>query len=112
VGRLDYEKGVLRMLRDIGKIYNIFRKPLIIAGVGPLEKVVRSLNSGVIKYIGYLKPEEVPILLSRAYAVIIPSYTEGLPSVYLEARKCGVPYIVMYSDNPLSKWLADITLKA
>lgn len=112
VGRLDFEKGIIRMLQDIGEIYRMFRRPLIIAGVGPLEKIVRRLNSKVVKYIGYLKPEEVANLLSRAYAVVIPSYTEGMPSVYLEARRCGVPYIVMYSDNPLSKWLANVILKA
>lgn len=111
VGRLDYEKGVLRMLLDIRRIYDMFRRPVVIAGVGPLEGVVSSLNSRVVRYIGFLKPDEVAGLLSRAYAVIIPSYTEGFPSVYLEAKRCGVPYIVMYSDNPLSKWLANVILE-
>lgn len=110
LGRLDFEKGVLRLLEDAQRLFKLFRKPLLIAGTGPLRRIFENVNGKIIRYIGELHPDEVGKVLSEAYAVVIPSYTEGFPSVYIESRICGVPLIVMYRDNPLSKYIADVII--
>ena len=43
--------------------------------------------------IGAVEPERVPTLMNCADCLILPSYTEGLPNVLMEALSCSVPVI-------------------
>ncbi len=58
------------------------------------------------KYFGYTDiPEQ---FFKIADALILPSYSEGLPNVVLESMSCGAPVIV--SDIPVCKEIIDDTV--
>ena len=97
VARLVYEKGIInlieaaRICKDQG--YN-FKVQL----VGPLEENSRRLNENILqKYddvadrLGSRK--DVPDLLLKADAFILPTFREGFSRVLLEASAVGLPSI-------------------
>ncbi|WP_460373564.1 glycosyltransferase family 4 protein [Methanocalculus sp. MC3] len=43
--------------------------------------------------IGAIEPERVPTLMNCADCLMLPSYTEGLPNVLMEALSCAIPVI-------------------
>jgi glycosyltransferase involved in cell wall biosynthesis len=45
-------------------------------------------------FIGERRHEEIPLWMSAADILILPSYSEGLPNVVMEALSCGTPAIV------------------
>lgn len=102
IGRLDYEKGITTFLKMCLKIVNDkkIRNKIrcIIAGTGPLEyfvrHVARKLGKNIV-YMGYLDYDRLVDLYKKSSILIIPSHTEGLPSVLLEAILCSVPYIIV-----------------
>ncbi len=95
VGRLSVEKGVSRSVYCLAQVRKAFPNvELHLVGDGPergkLEALARELGvAGAVKFWGWqarVKPfYEVMDLL------LLPSHTEGLPNVVLEAMSMGVP---------------------
>ena len=90
LGRLSSEKGVDTLLtawkRCSGK--------LLIVGDGPDAGRLRSLASRNVEFLGSVPAAEVPALLSRARALLLPSICyEGEPRTVLEAYAVGVPVV-------------------
>lgn len=90
VGRISPEKGVelfLRAAQELGV-------DAVLVGDGPdIERLQRQFPTA--KYTGWLKPEDVKWVLSKARCLVFPSLwyeTQGL--VVLEAASLGVPAIV------------------
>jgi teichuronic acid biosynthesis glycosyltransferase TuaC len=55
-----------------------------------LENFIRKLQYPKhFKYIGEIKPMDVPDVMKMATSVVIPSLTEGLPNVCMEAMSAG-----------------------
>ena len=97
IGRLSSEKGVdifleaLRLLRDRGIVASG-----VIAGDGPeraaLETSVQALGlSTSVVMAGTIQP--VGALYRELDAVVIPSRSEGLPNVLLEACRADKPFV-------------------
>jgi glycosyltransferase involved in cell wall biosynthesis len=66
----------------------------LLAGSGPLENDVLSyLQSNNLlsktEFAGWISHDELPNYLNRLKLLVIPSYTEGLPNIMLEAMACG-----------------------
>ena len=83
IGRLSEEKGVaflLEALRGLGP-----RAPLLlVAGDGPLREPLQQRAAGLrVRWLGYLPDPR--LAFAAADALVIPSLTEGLPLVALEA---------------------------
>jgi glycosyltransferase involved in cell wall biosynthesis len=57
------------------------------------RKLKESDNGASIEIMGPRKHNEIPSLLQEAYALILPSFWEGMPTVVLEAMASGVPVI-------------------
>ncbi len=90
IGRLSPEKGLLPVVRG----WDPAAGPLLIAGQGPQEAQLRADASEAVRFIGAVPPEDVPALMQRARAILVPSiWYEAAPRVIVEAFACGVPVI-------------------
>ena len=95
VGRLHREKGVDLLMRA----WKLLRPPmpetaLWLAGEGEAADDLRALAhrlgiSGRLRFLGRVSQADLPSLYRSATLVVIPSISEGLPRVALEAGACG-----------------------
>lgn len=97
VGRVDHEK---RLDVAVQAMY-ILNRPdvqLAIAGRGfhlpDLQTLVRTLGlQERVVFLGYVPPEEHPLLLNCADIFVMPSEAELLSIATLEAMACGLPVL-------------------
>ena len=99
VGRLSEEKGVLNFVKAIPEILKE-RDDLkfLIGGDGQLrdeiEKCLEAENlDNKAKLSGWIPHDKLPDCLNELKLVVLPSYTEGLPNIMLEAMACGTPVL-------------------
>jgi len=99
VGRLAREKGVIELTNAIP---NAIQKDedieFIICGDGPIRseivELIRRSNLGKRTVMpGWIPHDELPRYLNEMKLLVLPSYTEGLPNVLLEAMACGTPVL-------------------
>jgi glycosyltransferase involved in cell wall biosynthesis len=98
-GRLSEEKGILNFVRSMSQISR-FADDIcfVIAGDGELkseiEKYLRDNDLGNrIKLLGWLSHEDLVSFFNELKLLVLPSSTEGLPNVALEAMACGTPVL-------------------
>jgi glycosyltransferase involved in cell wall biosynthesis len=91
IGRLSEEKGVAFLLAALRKLSG--RAPLLlVAGDGPLRAPLEQSAADLrVRWLGYLP--EPRLAFAAADALVIPSLTEGLPLVALEAAMLQRPLI-------------------
>ena len=94
VGRLAPVKGItyfLKAAEALSKKYPNTR--FLIVGDGPLRKLVEMAcrANPAITYLGYR--DDVPELMKASDIFVLPSISEGLPLVLLEAGYMGLPVI-------------------
>lgn len=97
VARLNPEKGVRyaleampRVLRAVDDVH------LLIVGYGPLEEELKALANGleVADHVHFLGPRRDVAVLFRLFDIyVLPSVSEGLPLVILEAMAAGKPMV-------------------
>ena len=99
VGRLAIEKGV-DILIEAASLLKSRRIPfrLRIVGSGPQETLLRQLVAGrnlsdVIDFVGPVGRMRLGPLYSSAHVVCVPSRSDPLPTVVLEAMACGLPVV-------------------
>lgn len=99
IGRLSGEKGVQHFARALPAILNE-REELcaLIGGDGQLKEPIETslLEAGLKKRVelpGWVSHENLPKYLNQLRLLILPSYTEGLPNIILEAMACGTPVL-------------------
>jgi len=99
VGRLIERKGVDDLLRAFGVVARAHpRARLVIAGSGPDRKSLErlagaSVGADRIRFLGRVDREALPDLYRSAGVFVIPSRTEGMPNVMLEAMASGLPIV-------------------
>ena len=99
VGRLSEEKGIINFIESIPLILK--QKPdlnILIIGDGDLKNNVNKYISqngleNNVKLVGWSSHEDLPKYLNSLKLLVIPSYTEGLPNIMLEAMACGTPVL-------------------
>ena len=74
---------------------------LVIIGDGPLrdslEKLAKDLGiAHRVQFMGALPLEDLPTWYQAADLFVLPSRSEGVPNVLLEASACGLPWIASY----------------
>jgi len=90
VGRLSVEKGHAVLLEAMRRL----RRPpvLLLAGEGPLQESLGERATGLdVRWLGFVA-EPRPVY-AAADAVVLPSLTEGLPLVALEAMALARPLV-------------------
>jgi glycosyltransferase involved in cell wall biosynthesis len=99
IGRLSPEKGVLQLVQALPVIlgdHQDFR--VCIGGTGQLmESIETALKAEKISdrtdLPGWISHDDLPRYFNRFRLLILPSYTEGLPNIMLEAMACGTPVL-------------------
>lgn len=99
VGRFSEEKGVMNLLESIS-LLNDTMNPLhvLLGGEGRLTTKIEDfirLNKldTIIETKGWIDHSDLPKYLNTLKLLVIPSYTEGLPNIMLEAMACGTPVL-------------------
>jgi len=87
IGRLTNEKGIDTLLAVWGDA------PLEIVGDGSDRPLLERIAPASVRFRGAIAATDVPDLLANARALLIPSRSEGLPRVVIEAFAAGVPVI-------------------
>jgi glycosyltransferase involved in cell wall biosynthesis len=96
VGRLDYRKGILDLMKAsiLLKEDNI---KLLVAGEGHLrsliEDYIQKNDLQNVSLLGHVSGENLVELYQNAMIFVFPSHYEGLPTVLLEAMSCGLPVV-------------------
>ena len=97
VGRLSREKGHTYLIAAMPEILTIAPGArLVIVGSGPDEKKLKEQVTLLhvaknVEFVGYTR--QVAAELARMDVLFVPSLTEGLPIVILEAMLVGLPVI-------------------
>lgn len=96
VGRLIPAKGVFELVEGYARAALHGRPELRLVGDGParpaLQRRAAELGVGArVVFSGYVS--DVREWLRRADALVLPSYSEGLPRVLMEAAAAGVPIV-------------------
>jgi glycosyltransferase involved in cell wall biosynthesis len=91
IGRLVPEKGVTYLIdavKDIEQEVNIF-------GTGPEYKNLKNQanTNKKVKFCGKFPNSKINTILKDGRVLVLPSISEGLPNVILEAMNLGVPVI-------------------
>lgn len=94
VGRLSPEKRVLELISS----FKGLESSLTIVGDGPLKQQVSDDCKCCenISYVGSVKNETLPSIVSRADFIILPSFYEGHPKVISEAAALGVSSVLSF----------------
>lgn len=85
IGRLNMEKGIEELIE--GWKESPPDEPLHVFGEGEFKDLVLSTEN--VEYHGWVDHESMPFILNDIKFLIIPSRTEGLPNIMLEAMACG-----------------------
>jgi glycosyltransferase involved in cell wall biosynthesis len=94
-GRIEEAKGIHLLLDAYEAARPDRRPPLVIAGDGKDADRVRKRASSVgATMVGWIPHDRLLGLISRAKAVLVPSFAEASPLVPLEAYARGVPVII------------------
>lgn len=99
VGRLNKVKGIKYLIKAFSKLEKKYEDiRLIIVGDGKLKKQLikitekKSIEDKVI-FTGTIKHDDLPFIYSKADIFVLPSISEGLSNVIMEAMACGLPVI-------------------
>ena len=96
VGALIPRKGQRIAIRAL---VHVPEAHLVLVGAGParapLETLARACGvANRVHFLGSLDHELLPVVLSAAEAMVLPSESEGLANAWVEALACGCPLVV------------------
>ena len=102
IGRIVEQKGQAILVQAVARLVQEgFDVKLVIVGDGPMRGDIEALIDrlglrGHVQITGYLSNEGVREELLAARAIVLPSFAEGLPGVFLEALALGRPVVSTY----------------
>jgi colanic acid/amylovoran biosynthesis glycosyltransferase len=115
VGRLSEEKGQMLLLEAVARVAaRHIPVELVLVGDGPLrgglEKLIEKYRLGAhVRITGWISNRQVREEIVRARALVLPSFSEGLPVVIMEAMAlrrpvlttfiAGIPELVHSGEN-------------
>ena len=102
VGRLSKEKGQALLIEAAAQLAAAGCPiDIVLAGDGPMRADIESLIAtsglvGQVKVTGWLSAQGIQAELQQARALVVPSLSEGLPVVIMEAMASRLPVIAPY----------------
>jgi glycosyltransferase involved in cell wall biosynthesis len=96
VGRLDASKGIETLLLAFKEVSNKIDTRLTIVGAGREASKLVSLTKALrlpVTFLGQIPNQDMPDIYNQADLLVLPSFSEGMPSVVLEAMACATPVI-------------------
>ena len=96
IGTLNERKGVNKLIDVIQEMVERYKDvDFLIAGTGPFEEIIRylSYNNNRVNFVGTISQEDLPKYLNEFKLLILPSVSEGVPNIILEAMACGTPVL-------------------
>ncbi len=99
IGRLSGEKGIQNFAQALPAILSDQQDlRVLIGGDGQLKEAIEaSLQeqgvSASVDLPGWISHDDLPKYLNQLRLLVLPSYTEGLPNIMLEAMACGTPVL-------------------
>jgi glycosyltransferase involved in cell wall biosynthesis len=97
VGSLSWEKDPGILLDLLARLLPVYpRLRLVYVGEGPMERELRekAARAGLDAFVRFAGlRSDVPQLLAGADVFALPSVTEGLPGVLIEAGMSGIPAV-------------------
>ncbi len=99
VGKLHREKGIMNFIRAIPLVLERQRDlEFVVIGEGPQTDQIRGIIaennlSTKVRLTGWVNHKELPLYLNQMQLMVLPSFTEGLGLVALEAMACGTPVL-------------------
>jgi glycosyltransferase involved in cell wall biosynthesis len=99
VGNLIPVKGPDLFLQAFARLVQCRpRIRCVLVGHGPMESSLRRMAADLgieeqVRFAGSRPHEELPLWYRAAHCLIVPSRSEGVPNVLLEATACGTPWV-------------------
>lgn len=90
LGRLVPEKGIAELLLAFDRLGEPAGLGLFVGG-GPMVPAIAARRDCLA--VGVQPNEKVPLYLRAADVLVLPSYSEGMPTVLVEAGACGLPIV-------------------
>jgi glycosyltransferase involved in cell wall biosynthesis len=112
VGRLSEEKGVLNLVEAAPlALKTVNDLEFVLVGEGRLKNEIeqfvnKSDLSARVTLAGWVPHNKISVQLNSFKLLVLPSYTEGLPNIMLEAMACGTP-VLATAVGSISQFIED-----
>jgi len=99
VGRIDVVSGVYNLVQAMTEVLKEMRdvRALIVGDGQSQAEIERFLQSEClteqVQLTGWVTHDDIPRYLNQLKLLVLPSYSEGLPTRALEAMACGTPVL-------------------
>jgi glycosyltransferase involved in cell wall biosynthesis len=88
----DKRKG-LNYLIEASKLLNNYSKEIIFLIAGNRSEEIENKFALPVKSMGYVSPDDMPLLYNAADLFVSPSLQDNLPNTIMESMSCGTPCI-------------------